>query len=88
MIKRVEEAYRKAKIAEDTFDLASEFINMKASSSIDIFSDRAVSRVVHILLRSIQKKHIFLFLYQMREKKIADENERGSLLVLFSLKGI
>ncbi len=69
MIKRVEEAYRKTKIAEDSFDLASEFINMKASSSIDIFSDRAASRVVHILRRRIQKKHIFLFLYRMWEKK-------------------
>ena len=72
MIKRVEEAYRKAKSAEGSFVLASELISIKSSSTIDIFSDRAALRVVDIAADS-RKAVLDLYTTYQTEAKLLDE---------------
>ena len=48
MLEAVANAKKQAKAAERQFDLAAEMVNIKSSSSIDLFGGRAVSQVADI----------------------------------------
>ena len=48
MWEAVANAKKQAKAAERQFDLAAEMVNIKSSSSIDLFGGRAVSQVADI----------------------------------------